>query len=223
VSLGGSKSSAHRGVASAHAARSRTVDQPCVTGTRSGLKTEPCGTPHPMTVERDVEPPRPMRCVYGLTGRMTALPVIPNDHRKRSNRIWWSTRRYQTPQRGPRGPVRARSPRSTAAKMSDGTCRRAVSVECPERKLDRGPSDGIAVGSLQDTSGADEQLERPRKNSQVGALYQTRVPGIPPRPPPLNSLVAVAVFTCGILRYSNREPHVVMINDSDVSYYCLKN
>jgi hypothetical protein len=30
-----------------------------------------------MTVERDVEPPRRMHCVYGLTGRMTALPVIP--------------------------------------------------------------------------------------------------------------------------------------------------
>jgi hypothetical protein len=59
---------------SVHVARSRTIDQPCIAGTRSGPKTERSvrhiqgllNRPwsHPITVERDVEPPRRMRCVY---------------------------------------------------------------------------------------------------------------------------------------------------------------
>jgi hypothetical protein len=75
----------------------------------------------------------------------------------------------------------------------------------------------VAAGLLQDTSGVDEQLERRRKNLHVGALYQNTGSGRPPRPPPLNPLLAVAVLPCGILWYSNREPHAVMINDSDIS------
>jgi hypothetical protein len=66
------------------------------------------------------------------------------------------------------------------------------------------------TAAVQDT-GVDEQLERLRKNWQVGAHYQKRAMGDHSHPPP------EAVFTCGILWHSNREPRVVNINDSIVS------
>jgi hypothetical protein len=48
------------------------MDQPCFAETRLGPKNKPCGTPHPITVERDMKLSRWMRYVYGLTGSMTA-------------------------------------------------------------------------------------------------------------------------------------------------------
>jgi hypothetical protein len=85
---------------------------------------------------------------------------------------------------------------------------------CEELKFVKysGPSDASSWLASR-YSRADEQLKRLRRNWQVEALYQTRALGdhrVRPPPPPFDPSLAVAIFTCGSLRYSNREPRVIM-------------
>jgi hypothetical protein len=84
--------------------------------------------------------------------------------------------------------------------------------KCPERKLDCGPIVTVAliVHFKLDMSGVDEQLERLRKNWQVGALYQKRALGDHPVRLPL-----IGYFCGGIhLRYFTVfEPRIARCHD----------
>jgi hypothetical protein len=75
---------------------------------------------------------------------------------------------HRLPKNGKRPPLKSRAPAETAARQLSETSPPTKGTRRPP--LDCGPIVTAAVGSPQNISGVDEQLERLRKISQVGAL-----------------------------------------------------
>jgi hypothetical protein len=110
---------------------------------RNGPRTELCGTPRTNVIIDEQHEPRCTHSVRPLryeVSQASATLEKPNDRRSRSSKTAWSMVLNAVDKSSTT--TAAKSPRSTAVKMSDVTRSMAVSVEKPGRK----PVESVGAG-----------------------------------------------------------------------------